>query len=926
MMLALDQKWRQYQDGTVSIGDYLVFLREANKRNPTRGPSPAGRGTVILGTRNNFPMMSLFLKTWALEKSLDFNKAEQQRNRFLSRLTEKISKSELERLVQASVALRAGALTYPDYYRQIRATAAKTGVALSEAPEFDRYISYVLQADAIQSETLLSDISQCEDDVWARLCKTSEQTELHRLSKKLRLAEKLVRLTLTSQEWNDYKKICYCRQRVDDGRSPFESFYAAADARNTAMFSNFKKALAFSHSNVSVLVAGGFHSEGLGRLLQQGATVITVSPKLTKVDNTNSNDYLNVFIREKTPLEQLFDAPKISLPITSALDPMNNGNPAAPVIRGLTPSIDEVLEKLKFESPASVVGERFGCRVVAVLKNSPNPAGSEEFVLDGFTKDGTHIWVYKLSYGKDHPWGKAGAIVQTAEEIRSVIKHELEFPWPMISAAMLAIAIFNSAKADLWLQIIVGLAAGIADFLSYLPEFRNRHRDTHNDSGWEQILAAHIVYSALSLSTMLGVYYFLHSRSLGMIGIGAALFSALSIYYGLHYVRNRRAARNPRIAPLSDYSLKGLPDRLRSPDPDVRQWAVMKAYETYHAEADAHAINLYYIFKYLFEKIAGVPFLHFSPEDFVGMAEFSLKRFLLTFKGSSNAYLTPFIRSSIELGITSSLTEIYNEASFLRILNLFRKAINDPIGQSAEAMWLGRDEVRSQMNLFDTDGQLSRSIQAIHPKIIPSVDHLDGLSANVETIPDFREAKSFDVVDRNLLQDQIVAAILTELNQRESEILTMRFGLLGRYHTLEEVARAFKVTGPRIRAIQARALQKLSYVLRDLQQNGLPWDLTEENSQPVDYQYLPPVASSFRPGSWEPAAIKPRTRSLTSEEKAAMRQSIAQELPMVRRKILPHVLHRMPVDEIARQDTTNRRQGSGNKKTSSTRPPPLVYY
>src|SRR5205085_7395597 len=64
----------------------------------------------------------------------------------------------------------------------------------------------------------------------------------------------------------------------------------------------------------AILVAGGFHSDGLAKLLgRENVTLITVSPKLSKVDRTKDNEYLSVFTREKTPLERLFEAPKISI-------------------------------------------------------------------------------------------------------------------------------------------------------------------------------------------------------------------------------------------------------------------------------------------------------------------------------------------------------------------------------------------------------------------------------------------------------------------------------------------------------------------------------------------------------------------------------------------------------------------------------------
>jgi RNA polymerase primary sigma factor len=71
-----------------------------------------------------------------------------------------------------------------------------------------------------------------------------------------------------------------------------------------------------------------------------------------------------------------------------------------------------------------------------------------------------------------------------------------------------------------------------------------------------------------------------------------------------------------------------------------------------------------------------------------------------------------------------------------------------------------------------------------------------------------------DAASRQLLREQI-HSILGALNQREREVLEMRFGLLdGEDHTLEEVGRYFGVTRERIRQIEAKALRKLRHPTR----------------------------------------------------------------------------------------------------------------
>jgi RNA polymerase primary sigma factor len=72
-----------------------------------------------------------------------------------------------------------------------------------------------------------------------------------------------------------------------------------------------------------------------------------------------------------------------------------------------------------------------------------------------------------------------------------------------------------------------------------------------------------------------------------------------------------------------------------------------------------------------------------------------------------------------------------------------------------------------------------------------------------------------------VMQKEAVAKALSELTDREQEIMRLRYGLEdGRVWTLEDVGKKFGVTRERIRQIEAKTLAKLRHPMRSQQLRG----------------------------------------------------------------------------------------------------------
>ncbi|MGQ0645079.1 MAG: hypothetical protein ACT4O3_06260 [Elusimicrobiota bacterium] len=339
-LLELDEKTRARENDGLPLGDYLSYLSSR------------------AGGAKKLPNVSLFLQTWAMEKSLDFAAVERERGLLLARLAEGLDRKSLAGLLAASASFRAGELGYADYYRLLKSVAERAGVAWTSFPAFDRYVQYVVRADVLRAEAFFGEISRLEEEAWSGLIATPQQAELHARFKNLSHLEKLVRLSLTSDQWAEYVRR---RQAVHEiagpaaaELAPFEEFYEAAEARNDALAGRMISRLAApsrtAAPRVAVLVAGGFHAAGLAPLLARHGTLITVSPKFEIGPGGAENDYLSVFTRGKLPLEQLFESPKISLVGRPAVATPSGRN----MLARLMPPLRHVFAALKTKRTAAV--------------------------------------------------------------------------------------------------------------------------------------------------------------------------------------------------------------------------------------------------------------------------------------------------------------------------------------------------------------------------------------------------------------------------------------------------------------------------------------------------------------------------------------------------------------------------------------------
>jgi len=338
---AFDQKVEAYRRGEIQLGDYAKFLKAQSQK------VEGGNDGIREGNSSNgFQALDEFLEALALETSLNFGQVEAERTSLLSQVVGKLDQAHVSSLVNETAAYRLGRVSHGQFYGYLADLCRGCGIELRRYKSMEAYLRYVLLSENIDGGKLFREIQNLERNVFEGLIRSKEERDLIRFSRELYLQGQLLDFALTPEEWSEYKTLRHSRGsgnpwtvsrngpvdyfdyrngipasagmtgfRGDDvSLSSFESFYLEAEARDQLMARNLLMAMGQKKVRVTVLVTGGFHSEGIARSLEEaGITTVTFVPKITKANAAGGSQYLSVFTQEKTPLEKVFEGEKLYL-------------------------------------------------------------------------------------------------------------------------------------------------------------------------------------------------------------------------------------------------------------------------------------------------------------------------------------------------------------------------------------------------------------------------------------------------------------------------------------------------------------------------------------------------------------------------------------------------------------------------------------
>ena len=253
-----------------------------------------------------------------------------ERSTLIDTITKKLDKEQLAALVNRSLEFKMGKVSSVEYYDYLKTLASKYGISLvNDFPNLFNYIIYNSVYSRIENEDLFKDIKRFEEATKEKLFENDDQRSLEKLSRHINILLGLVNIKLLNDDFDYYKahqeefaheafalfinkvavkfgfafEVESPSEAVRESMSKLEDFYKIAIKRDKALVDNTLEAMRKEGAQVSVLVTGGFHSEGIAKLLeQQGVSYAVVCPNITKEVET---PYIKILTNQRTPLEDI---------------------------------------------------------------------------------------------------------------------------------------------------------------------------------------------------------------------------------------------------------------------------------------------------------------------------------------------------------------------------------------------------------------------------------------------------------------------------------------------------------------------------------------------------------------------------------------------------------------------------------------------
>lgn len=269
----------------------------------------ADNAKVKWNTYHNF---SKVVESIKLEDGIDFAKIDRERLDLVDELETKVDKKISDEIVTKSLNYRLGRLSAADYYEFLLKQSKDAKIDMAKYENVINYSKLVKLYAEINDDELFAESERLENAVKAVLFKTDAQINFDKHFKNLEILTKMISLEMTRADLAFYSEnkpsaaqaIAFLKNeakslnlgieineafgKIDQNLASNEKFYQIAMKRDEVMVEKTLAMMDERGFKTVVLVAGGFHTEGIIKALQaKTVSHMIITPRITNPDAPN---------------------------------------------------------------------------------------------------------------------------------------------------------------------------------------------------------------------------------------------------------------------------------------------------------------------------------------------------------------------------------------------------------------------------------------------------------------------------------------------------------------------------------------------------------------------------------------------------------------------------------------------------------------
>jgi len=314
----LDDKIDAYKEEEIDFAEYIDYIK------------------ALIASKsidmNRYPNFKKLIDVLSKESDIDFLEVDNQRLGYIEKLNDILKDKELSGLLDKSLHFKTGKLSAVAFYTYLKAVSEKENAPDMEKDfsQLYKYIDYLVLYSDINNTELFKELDNIEKALKDKIFRNDIERKVDKFSYNLGILKDLFNIKLTKEALQYYRdnrkeftashfinfisenapryKIRYklnpVFRKVDSKLPDIEKFYNLAEERDNALVFNTLNKMREKNAKMAVLVSGGFHTEGITKLLKdKNISYIVVTPKVDKLQD--DNPYVNRITGQKDEVDLL---------------------------------------------------------------------------------------------------------------------------------------------------------------------------------------------------------------------------------------------------------------------------------------------------------------------------------------------------------------------------------------------------------------------------------------------------------------------------------------------------------------------------------------------------------------------------------------------------------------------------------------------